>query len=264
MILDRKISSVAAGIGFALALYPMLLWYVRRMSDGSDEPLGLVALAAAGFFAWNGRERLSAGQVSRNVAIACLAIYGALVWLEFPPLLRSLPALAAIACWFGLWRLPAVVALLLLSLPMMASLQFYLGYPLRLFTAETATVLLNLLNVGVIREGAQLIHDGTAVGVDPPCSGVRMLWASVFLAAAVAGKLALSWRGTIELGLVAFLLAIFANAIRASLLFFPEAKLVSLPRWTHEAIGNVCFAAGVILLIAAARKLQFKFALSVA
>ncbi len=84
-----------------------------------------------------------------------------------------------------------------------------------------------------------------------------MLWASGFLAAALAGKLRLLWFATIGLSLLAIVLAISTNVVRASLLFFPESGIVALPHWTHEAIGALCFAAGVIVLLSAARKLQF-------
>ena len=260
----KMLDQAAAALGFTLALYPMLVWYLRRLGDGSDEPLGLVALAAAAAFAWFGRRQLlPPGRSGKVAAIVLLAVYGWLAWAGCPPLLRAIPALAAIACWYGLWRLPAVIALLILSLPLMASLQFFLGYPLRLVTAQASTTVLNLFQVGVVREGAQLVHHGVAVGVDPPCSGLRMLWASAFLAAAVAGKLKLSWRGIFALGSAALALAIAANIVRASLLFFPEAQLVNLPHWMHQGTGNACFAAGAILLIALANRLQPDRALAV-
>ncbi|MFT5105887.1 MAG: exosortase [Pseudoalteromonas tetraodonis] len=251
----ERIERATVIVAFSFALWPLLTWYLRRMGDGSDEPLGLVALAAACYFGWNARARLEVDKRARFVGLVMLGTYGWLAWLEFPPLLRAIPALGAMVAWFGLWRIPAVVVLLGLSLPVMASLQFYLGFPLRLFAAEVATSLLKVASIDVVREGAQLIYDGTVIGVDPPCSGVRMLWASAFLAAALAGKFRLAWLPTIGLSVVACLLAVLVNALRASLLFFPEAGIVSLPHWTHEVIGAACFAIAVTLLATAARRL---------
>lgn len=253
--------TAAVSIGFLAAFFPLIIWYFKRMSDGSDEPMGLVALAAAAVIAWSQRSRLTSTPTMRAWALAFVLIYGVTVWLTFPPLLRSLPALAAAICWFGLWRVPAIVVLLTLSLPLMASLQFYLGYPLRLCAAELARSLLSIVQVEVWRDGVELISNGTAVGVDAPCSGVRMLWAGAFLAAGVAGNFRLNWRGVLTLGGVAFVLAIATNALRVSLLFFPEAGIVHLPHWTHEATGILCFAIGIAGLLFAARRLQTRFAL---
>jgi exosortase/archaeosortase family protein len=250
-----------AAIGFAAAFHSILLWYARRLSDGSDEPLGLAALSVAGMIAWTQRERFISSHRMQSAAILFLLIYGITAWFNFPPLLRSIPALAAVILWYGIWRLPSVVILLVLSLPIMASLQFYLGYPLRLLAAEAAHSLLSLAQINVWRDGVELISNGTAVGVDPPCSGLRMLWASSFLAIAVAGKFRLGWRGTITLGGLALLMAIATNTLRVSLLFFPEAGLIHLPHWTHEATGLLCFALGVLCLVLSARKLQSRFAL---
>ena len=46
--MKKTISHAAVMLGFAFPHYPMLIWYVRRMSDGSDEPHGLVPKAPAG------------------------------------------------------------------------------------------------------------------------------------------------------------------------------------------------------------------------
>ena len=254
-------NQILAAIGFAAAFHSILLWYTRRMSDGSDEPLGLVALAVAGIIAWTQRERINSSQRMQSAAILFLIIYGITAWLNFPPLLRSIPALTTLILWYGIWRLPSVVILLVLSLPFMASLQFYLGYPLRLLAAEASRSLLSIAQINVWRDGVELISNGTSVGVDPPCSGVRMLWASAFLAIALAGKFRLGWRGTVTLGGLALLIAIATNTLRVSLLFFPEASLIHLPHWTHELTGLLCFALGVLCLVLSARKLQSRFAL---
>ena len=251
--MKRALEVSAVAIGFAAALYPLLQWYLLRMDDGGDEPLGLIALATAALLSWKGRGQLSA---SPRAALLMLAVYGLTSWLALPPMIRAVPALAAIAAWFGLWRRPPVLALLLLSLPVIASLQFYVGYPLRLFATHCAGMLLELSGIPITISGVELLHHGTAVGVDPPCSGVRMLWVSCFLAAAFAGRTALGWWHTAILGTLAILLAVFANALRATVLFFPEAGLVSWPHWTHEATGIAFFTVASTALLISANRLQ--------
>lgn len=42
------------------ALWPTWAWMLRRLADGSDDPLGVMALTALGWFVWQGRAQLRA------------------------------------------------------------------------------------------------------------------------------------------------------------------------------------------------------------
>ena len=240
-------------ISFTAALSPLLLWYFRRLKDGGDEPLGLVALALAALLAWKERNEFSA---SPRLSILLLAIYGGTIWLNLPPLIRAIPALAALAAWYGLWKRPPLLALLFLSLPVITSLQFYANYPLRVFAAHAAEIILGLFGISVTLSGVNLNYEGISISVDPPCSGIRMLWVSCFLAASFAGRARLGWIATALLGGSAVILAIIANALRATILFFPESGLVHWPHWTHQATGIVLFAATSTILLLSSNSLQ--------
>ena len=61
------VPALAAVVGFTAALFPLAIWYVRRMGDGSDEPLGLLALAFALAAAWSSRESLAASPAGRTL-----------------------------------------------------------------------------------------------------------------------------------------------------------------------------------------------------
>jgi exosortase len=128
-------------------------------------------------------------------------------------------------------------ALLLLSLPLLASLDFYAGYPLRLATAEISTRLLQMLGMDVARAGVLLQYKNALIGVDPPCAGVRMLWTGLFVAAFLAARQRAGAWHTLTLTLAAVACVLLGNALRAAILFFPESGLVAWPHWTHEAIG---------------------------
>lgn len=78
-----------------------------------------------------------------------------------------------------------MAGLSVLALPLLSSLQFYAGYPLRVVTAEASRWLL-APGFEVAREGATLMVDGRLVIVDAPCSGVQMVWLGYFTACAVA------------------------------------------------------------------------------
>ena len=127
----------------ALALWPHGLYLVQRAGDGSDDPLGLLALAAvAACVAWQRHGlRLTPriGWLVASVALA-LAANGAW-WAGVPALLASLLAALSLACALFAWwpaarpRAP-LAGLVVLALPWIASLQFDLGFPLRVLTAQ--------------------------------------------------------------------------------------------------------------------------------
>lgn len=174
-----------------LALWPTWLWTARRMVDGSDDPLGLLALAALGGLAWQIRHELRAsprlGWLAAGMAGTALATLSLTL---LPPLASGLLGVLALACTLAAFmphritRLP-VTGLAVLALPLLSSLQFYLGYPLRLVTAEASRWLL-ALGTSTVREGTALLVNGQRVLVDAPCSGVQMAWLGYFTACVAA------------------------------------------------------------------------------
>ena len=256
VLLRKHAPALAAGLGFAVALFPVARWYVLRMGDGSDEPLGLIALVFAVGMAWAWRDSLRPTRVSRSLGLVVFGIYGITVGLEFPPLLRALPALGSVVLWTGMWKLPGISLLLILSLPVVATMQFYLGYPMRIVTAELSSASLNLFGYPVHRVGTQLLFDGSAFGVDAPCSGVRMLWMSSFFGAAVSALFRLGWLASAGLLTSAGAVTLLANSLRATALFFPEAGMIHLPGWGHEGAGVLLYSLGMVLLVTVARRLQ--------
>src|SRR5690349_6678114 len=94
------VDTAPTGVWLALlaaALWPTLWWMGQRMLDGSDEPLGLLALAALGVLLWRCRRRLRAaprlGWLAAALAAALVAT--AAMW-QVPPLLSSLLGLLAL------------------------------------------------------------------------------------------------------------------------------------------------------------------------
>ena len=225
-------------------------WYVTRLGDGGDEPWGLVALVAALVFlpraVWRARLANTAA-----VAVALLAAVAVMSGHVLPMLVRAgivVTALAVViggpapsrAIWGGeLGRL----GLLVLSLPVMATAQFYAGYPLRVLTAELGRPLLSLVGVATERSGVLLRWAGGEVVVDAPCSGVRMLWVGAVMACGLA-----AWRrsgvgktvGLLALGLGG---VVVGNAVRAAVLFLTESGVWPNAGWVHETVGTAIFGA---------------------
>ncbi|WP_225782079.1 exosortase Q [Xenophilus sp. Marseille-Q4582] len=251
----------------ALALWPAWLWMGRRLADGSDDPLGLLALAALAALAWQQRAALRTAPRLGWLLLAGAATVAATLLRTglgplpaWPPLLASLLAVLAIACGLlaflprpalgaaadaplpGVPALP-VLGLAVLALPLLSSLQFYAGYPLRVLTAELSHWLL-MPFFRVAREGASLWISGRLVIVDAPCSGVQMVWLGYFTACATALFFAHSDSRTFLTRLpVVSALVLVGNVVRNALLVAAEGAGRALPGWAHEALGLAVLAA---------------------
>ena len=226
----------------AAALWPTWWWMGQRMVDGSDDPLGLLALTALGVVVWLHRHVLRPSPRLRWLALALAGAVAATATRAYlPDLASSLIALLALAAGLAAF-LPTrvatapVIGLSVLSLPLLASLQFYAGYPLRMVTAEISRWLL-VLSHEVSRSGSSLLVNGHLVIVDAPCSGVQMVWLGYFTACLVALPTALTNRTFLIRLPVVGVLVLTGNIVRNTLLVAAEASGQHVPGWAHEAIG---------------------------
>ena len=232
-----------------IALWPVWKWSAARFLDGSDEPWGIVAIAALGVLLWRDRNSFSAAPRPVWLLVASMLTCGAVMtssWL--PPLLRGVLASLAVTSVLMAVRkpgqsMPPYLMLALLSLPILSSLQFYLGYPMRVVTAEASAFLLSAAGLETARSGSALMVDGALVIVDAPCAGIHMAWAAYFTAS-VAG----AW---LRLPALAFLLrlssvclvVIAMNVLRNTALVALESRPPGIGAAWHEAIGIVAFIA---------------------
>jgi exosortase/archaeosortase family protein len=231
----------------AVALWPTWWWMGQRMVDGSDDPLGVLALAALGMLLWRHRTRLRAApRLGLQVAALAGAILTTTLHTQLPDLMVALVGLLSLAAGL-LAFLPAqvptapVLGLSVLSLPLLASLQFYAGFPLRVATAEVSSWILALAYT-VERSGSSLVVDGQLIIVDAPCSGVQMAWLGYFTACAVALAVGRSNRNFLLRLPAVGALVLLGNVVRNTVLVALQASGMHLPTWGHEAIGLVVLA----------------------
>lgn len=252
---------IAAVIVFVISVIPLLSWYGRRVTDGSDEPLGVIALlvalatlAVAARYGKRDRIRVLPGRMIVSAALLSAIQFASVVRY---PLLIGLLAIAAIAFSVKMPRGKAgTIALLVLSLPLVASLDFYAGYPLRLIVAEITTFLLKLGGIPVEKVGVMLIDGDRLVGIDPPCAGIRMLWTSCFVAAVLAARMRLSWLRTLALLSAALICVVVGNGVRAAMVFFPESGRVEWPEWGHPGAGLLVHSAVLLAVFGFAGRLD--------
>ncbi len=230
------------------AFWPVWPWYARRISDGSDEPWPLLALGLALgpslLLALRARAtgsalRLTVPRAARWAPCLGMLCYGMAV-PGAPPLVRALLALATL----GVTVAPSAAhfGLFVLAAPAIGSLDFYLGYPLRVVTGSIAAFMLRASGLSVVRDGTLLRWGDQLVAVDAPCSGVRMLWAGMFVAVLACALLRTAARRTLLVLLGAFVTIVLGNALRSAALLPIEAGLLSMPDFAHAGVGLLVFA----------------------
>lgn len=248
-----------------LAFWPVWRWYVHRLNDQSDEVWGIVALVTAMMFIfWHKRENGSAFSAPPRLMLpATLLLCYSLSYHFLSPLPRAAIAVTAIAATVSAMRFGrrlhlGVWGLLLLALPVVASLQFYLGFPMRAVVARLAAPMLQINGFAVTAVGASLNWNGDPILIDAPCSGVKMLWTGFYLACALACYYKLDARRTALACVAALAAIVIGNTFRAAALFYVESGAVNLPLpdWTHEGVGVVVFAATAIAIAWMAMKIN--------
>lgn len=248
-------------IAVLASFWPLLIfWYIPRTFDGSEEPWGLAAILTAVFFLFYKNQNM---QIKAGTKDACdsfgfflsacgLVLYTASTFFS-PHLLQ-----AALMCLtlFGLARIfkpsqsnTGILALLFLSLPLIPSLNFYMGFPIRLLITEGAKLLLASCGLSCQRQGTILMLAGNSVSIDAPCSGVNMLWASAFLAALVMSYYSLNLARSAALAAACLTLTIAANTIRVGGLAYFHFKSASFSPQITQMEEGLHFWGGVSVFI---------------
>lgn len=233
----------------AAALWPHWRWAAARVVDGSDDPLGLAALAAFGVLVGREAGRLTARPDARWLLAAAVGtVLATAGTFALPPLLGAVFAALALACAARAF-LPSghasmpLMGLSVLALPVVSSLQFYAGFPLRVVTAQFSTWVLQVAGFAAERTGTAMQVDGRLVIVDAPCSGVQMVWMAYFTACAVAGWQGLGDRAFLRRLPAAGAFVLAGNVLRNSVLVGLEARHVAVSESLHQGIGLVVLAA---------------------
>lgn len=237
----------------AAALWPHWRWAAARVADGSDDPLGLAALAALAVVVVKLEPQLRASpKPAWLIAAMGTTVAATLASFHLPPLIGAL--LAALAMVAGLRSfMPSGLAVLpmaglaVLALPVVSSLQFYAGYPLRVLTAQLSTWLLQGLGMAAERSGSSMTVQGRLIVVDAPCSGVQMVWMAYFCACAVAAFSGLRDRQLLARLPWVGLLVLVGNVVRNSVLVALEAQHEQVSEAVHQGVGLV-----VLVMVCAA------------
>ncbi|CAN7542240.1 exosortase Q [Rhizobacter sp. LjRoot28] len=244
----------------AAALWPHWQWAAARLGDGSDDPLGVVALAALLALVARESPRMQARGEPCWLAAAAVATVAATAstwWL--PPLAGAVLAALAVALGARAFLPPGhavlpLAGLAVLALPVLSSLQFYAGHPLRVVTAELSTHLLRLGGLVVERSGTAMWVEGRLVIVDAPCSGVQMVWMAYFAAFCVA-----AWHRLPDRAVLGRLPALggcvlAGNVVRNGVLVGLESHGLAASEALHQGIGLMVLAGVCAAVVAVMRR----------
>ena len=244
-----------------VALWPTWVWMSKRMADGSDDPLGILALAMLATTVWQFRHQLnSMPKVPYLLAGLWLTLVATIMAGQLPALVIGIISMLAITSTLlsvlphNIARTP-LLGLSILALPILSSLQFYAGYPLRVITAEVSSWIL-MLFYEVSREGSTLLVNNKLIIVDAPCSGVQMAWLGYFTACTIALWQRLSDKQFLLRLPFVGALVLTGNILRNSILVSLQAGEYTPPEWLHQGIGLV--ALGIVCIAIAALFLKAK------
>ncbi len=257
-----------------LSFWPVYRWYLSRSTDGSDEPLGLIALAAClvsvGLRA-SGQKTNEQGNEHFLYLAAFSTLFYILSFSGSSKMVSAAFAVVSLTASASALITPLLAGewcLALISLPVIASLNFFVGFPLRVLSAKLASISLSLANLSARAEGTMLVFKDQMVSVDAPCSGIKMLWFSIFTAALTATYLKLSPLKTGALLIASVLFSVIANTLRVTALFYLETGLIShkstlfSEAFLHQAIGLVVFLFLILAIIFCGTKIPSRIGTS--
>ncbi|MFN8578901.1 MAG: hypothetical protein U0354_18890, partial [Candidatus Sericytochromatia bacterium] len=121
-------------------------WFFFRIIDKSDEPLGLLSLVTLVFFIGKINFNIKISKNSLKIIISLLIGY-ILSYKYSSDMIHAIFAIISITYTFYISKTkisPAIFGLAFLSLPIIASMQFYLGYPLRIISSYFMIILLRM------------------------------------------------------------------------------------------------------------------------
>lgn len=225
-------------------------WYFARVSEASETAPLLALTVLLGFL---GAPRMLSRDPNRKApwlpVTVLLGLYAASYAIA-PPVIRcTIAAMAAFApISFAAFRKPPPIAfwgLVMLAMPVLPSLHFTLGYPMRVVSAALALAIMQMHGFEIAREGTFLVWGGEIVQFDAPCSGVNMLWAGLLLTLAACLLFRLNAARVVLAVVLSVAVTLVTNAFRATVLFYMEAGFLPVgPPWWHEGVGVVSFAMG--------------------
>ena len=241
---------------------PVLQALVRQWYDDQDMGHGFFVPAIAAYIAWQKREELLAQPLVTNwwglliVVYAALQSYLASLGAElFLARTAFVFSLIGAVLFLGGTRVARALAfplfLLFFMVPIPAILYNQVTFPLQLLASRTATTILSIAQIPVLREGNILELPNKTLSVVEACSGIRSLLSLSFLSLVYGYFFEKSARVRIALFLSTIPIAVLANSSRVTFTgILAELKPDLAEGFFHILEGWVIFMVALAMLVA--------------
>lgn len=217
--------SVVIGALIAVIYFRVLAKLVTDWWEIPDFSHGFLVPIFAGYLVWVNRKTLQETKiapawngvfvVALGLLVLILGVYGAELFLSRVSLVILLSGLVlCFGGWALLRELRFVLLVLLLAIPIPAIIFNEITLPLQILASKSASALLPMFGVPVLREGNVIKLPAMELEVAEACSGIRSLMSLFTLAVFYGYFLEKStWRRVI-LAVASIPIAIAANAVR--------------------------------------------------
>ncbi|MBE9029808.1 cyanoexosortase A [filamentous cyanobacterium LEGE 11480] len=171
---------------------------------------------------------------------------------------RFFPAIAGLGLgliasgyhWRQYWRELSLIGILIIPPGVVGRLiEWAIGLPIQKLIAQSATFLLHYLNVGVVREGAEIISRSGIVRVEYACTGIPIFILLLQLAILMGIAFSIQRSQGILLIAIAISLAWLLSTIRVAVMTSVLAQPETFDYW-HGSSGGQIFSTSAIVVFA--------------
>ncbi|MDD5644861.1 MAG: exosortase/archaeosortase family protein [bacterium] len=237
---DVKFKILLMGILLCVIYWPTFLWMKERfLWAGSYYSHGFLIPPVAAFLIWKKREVFGnpaeSSVIGLFILIASLLVHVvSYAWkIYFISGFSMIFALAGLVVYlFGFKTLKELwfpLCFLIFMIPLPILIIDNISFKMKIFVAQAATYIINMLGIQAERRGSEVILQNTSLMIGSPCSGLRSLISLMALGSLYAYMVNLSNTKKIILFISSIPLALLSNIIRVVLLLWVARG------WSSEA-----------------------------
>ena len=249
-------------IGLLLLIYlPALIDLVQDWVDDSNYSHGFLVPLVSGWLIWKKREQFANIQYRIDSTGLFLLIAGMIFFVlgngaaEYFSLRFSFVLTLTGVIWYFLGR--QVIRLiwfelffLLFMIPIPYVLYYSVTFPMQLLASKITAGIMNVVGMGVVRQGNILHIQDYSLEVAEACSGVRSLISLLALGAFYAQMTQKRFSGKLILFLSTIPIAVIGNVVRVMvtslIAYLVTTDITSEPM--HSLLGMIVFVIAFILL----------------
>jgi len=251
---DNKFKILVIGILLCVIYWPTFLWMNERFQwSGSYYSHGFIVPFIVAFLMWRKREVFndSVKPTAAGLIILIISLFIHIIsyaWkIYFISGFSIIFALAGLIVYlFGFRVLKELwfpLCFLIFMIPLPILIIDNISFKLKIFVAQIATYVINVLGIQAERKGSEVILQNTSLMIGSPCSGLRSLISLTALGSLYAYLVNLTNTRKMILFVSSIPLALLSNIIRVVLLLWVARGWGSetATGWFHDFSGLLVF-----------------------